>query len=110
VLYCCQVPEEKALCTAEPRARDARVRHRKCPVLRAIRLMPAQNRRHTEGMGRGRKRSGATTRRAAMKTRCLASVVSTAKKPAPALPFARGARRAAFIAKRRAAETQRKSA
>lgn len=45
-----------------------------------------------------------------MKTRFLASVVKTSKTTAPALPFARGARRDAFIAKRRAVQVLRKSA
>ncbi|MGX9355411.1 hypothetical protein ACS3SW_09685 [Roseobacteraceae bacterium S113] len=45
-----------------------------------------------------------------MKTRFIASVTKTAATTQVALPYQRGARRAAFIAKRRAAETLRKSA
>lgn len=44
------------------------------------------------------------------KSRFIASVVKTAKSDMPALPFERGARRAAFIAKRDEDKTIRKSA
>ena len=44
------------------------------------------------------------------KARFIASIVNTAKSETPALPFARGARRAAFIAKRNASEKELKSA
>jgi hypothetical protein len=44
------------------------------------------------------------------KARFIASVVKTAKSDIPALPFGRGARRAAFIAKRADEKTDRKSA
>jgi hypothetical protein len=45
-----------------------------------------------------------------IKTRFIASVVETAKTDTPLLPFARGARRAAFIAKRAQDEKALKSA
>jgi hypothetical protein len=44
------------------------------------------------------------------KARFIASAVKTAKSDIPALPFERGARRAAFIAKRAGEKTDRKSA
>ncbi|WP_293451790.1 hypothetical protein [Planktotalea sp.] len=44
------------------------------------------------------------------KARFIASVVETAKSDIPALPFARGARRAAFITKRAQDEKTLKSA
>ena len=44
------------------------------------------------------------------KARFIASVVNTAKSDAPTLPFERGARRAAFIAKRNAENKELKSA
>ncbi len=44
------------------------------------------------------------------KARFIASVVNTAKSGTPALPFARGVRRAAFIAKRNAETKELKSA
>ena len=44
------------------------------------------------------------------KARFIASVVNTAKSELPALPFERGARRAAFIAKRTKEQSPRKSA
>jgi len=44
------------------------------------------------------------------KARFIASVINTAKSETPALPFARGARRSAFIAKRTQVSEIRKSA
>ena len=44
------------------------------------------------------------------KARFIASVVKTTKSDIPALPFERGARREAFIAKRAGEKTDRKSA
>ncbi|MGH1577900.1 hypothetical protein [Planktotalea sp.] len=44
------------------------------------------------------------------KARFIASVVNSAKSDIPALPFERGARRAAFIAKRNSQKVERKSA
>ena len=44
------------------------------------------------------------------KARFIASVITTSKTDMPALPFARGARRAAFIAKRAEEKSPRKSA
>ncbi|WP_439143826.1 hypothetical protein [Planktotalea sp.] len=44
------------------------------------------------------------------KARFIASVVNTAKSEVPALPFERGARRAAFIAKRNTEKKELKSA
>jgi hypothetical protein len=44
------------------------------------------------------------------KTRFIESVTQTAKSDVPAMPWARGARRAAFIAKRSGAELERKAA
>jgi len=44
------------------------------------------------------------------KARFIASVTNTAKAEIPPLPFQRGARRAAFIAKRNKSEAPRKSA
>ncbi len=43
-------------------------------------------------------------------TRFVKSVVETAAKDSTVMPWARGARRAAFIAKRTASQTKRKSA
>lgn len=43
-------------------------------------------------------------------TRFIKSVVATAAKETTVMPWARGARRAAFIAKREAAEKTRKTA
>lgn len=44
------------------------------------------------------------------KSRFIASALKTANAEMPSLPFARGARRAAFIAKRNKPEEPRKSA
>ncbi|MEM9580885.1 MAG: hypothetical protein AAF891_09390 [Pseudomonadota bacterium] len=44
------------------------------------------------------------------KARFIASVTKTSKTQIPALPFQRGARRAAFIAKRNAAPAKQKTA
>ncbi|SHI64822.1 hypothetical protein SAMN05444000_102157 [Shimia gijangensis] len=44
------------------------------------------------------------------KQRFIKSVVATAKADAPAMPWARGARRAAFIAKRSGVEMDKKAA
>ncbi|MEL6809403.1 MAG: hypothetical protein AAFO97_16640 [Pseudomonadota bacterium] len=44
------------------------------------------------------------------KARFIKSVVTSAKKDTPQVPWARGTRRAAFIAKRTGAATVRKSA
>lgn len=46
----------------------------------------------------------------ARKVRFIKSVVETAKSDTPAMPWARGARRAAFIAKRNAVVQERKAA
>ena len=42
--------------------------------------------------------------------RFIKSIVATAKADTPAMPWARGQRRAAFIAKRNAAESDQKAA